>query len=146
VPGTIAFDGGEGVATDGALVWFTTKGDDRVWQYDTASSQVSLRYQGGGASQLSGVDNLWLDRASGGLLVAEDGGNMEMVLLRADNTVEPIVRLPDQDGSEVTGPCFSPDGQRLYFSSQRAPVGTVGLPLGITYEVTGPFDSLLGRV
>jgi secreted PhoX family phosphatase len=145
VPGSIEFDGGEGVATDGALVWFTTKGDDRVWEYDSATSQLSLRYQAGGASQLSGVDNLWLDDRSGGLLVAEDGGNMEVVLLRPDNTVEPLVRLPGQDHSEITGPCFSPDGQRLYFSSQRAQVGDVGLPVGITYEVTGPFDSLLGR-
>lgn len=146
VPGSIEFDGGEGVATDGTLVWFTTKGDDRVWEYDSATSQLSLRYQAGGSSELSGVDNLWLDRSSGGLLVAEDGGNMEVVVLHQDNTVEPLVRLPGQDHSEITGPCFSPDGQRLYFSSQRAQVGDVGLPVGITYEVTGPFDSLLGRV
>ena len=146
VAGSIEFDGGEGVATDGGIVWFTTKGDERVWQYDTDTAQVSIRYQAGGSSVLAGVDNLWIDQASGGLLVAEDGGNMEVVLLRPDNSVEPIVRLPGQDFSEITGPCFSPDGQRLFFSSQRGPVGAAGLPLGITYEVTGPFDELLGRV
>lgn len=146
VPGTIEFDGGEGIAADGGLVWFTTKGDERVWEYDTVSDQVRLRYQAGGASELSGVDNLWIDRASGGLLVAEDGGDMQVVLLRPDNAVEPVVQLPGQDISEIAGPCFSPDGQRLYFSSQRGPVGSAGLPLGITYEVTGPFDELLGRV
>lgn len=145
VPHSIEFDGGEGIATDEGLVWFSTKGDDRVWEYDTTTSTVRIRYQAGGGSQLSGVDNLWVDKASGGLLVAEDGDNMEVVLLRSDNTVEPIVRLPNQDISEITGPCFSPDGQRLYFSSQRGPVGPAGLPLGITYEVTGPFDELLGR-
>ena len=145
VPGTIAFDGGEGVATDGGLVWFTTKGDDRVWEYDTTTEQVALRYEAGGSSVLSGVDNLWIDTASGGLLVAEDGGDMEVVLLRPDNSLQALVRLPDQDISEITGPCFSPDGQRLYFSSQRGPVGVAGLPQGITYEVTGPFDQLLGR-
>jgi secreted PhoX family phosphatase len=59
--------------------------------------------------------------------------------------VEPIIQVPGQDISEIAGPCFSPDGQRLYFSSQRGPVGSAGLPLGITYEVTGPFDELLGR-
>ena len=146
VAGSIEFDGGEGVATDGGIVWFTTKGDERVWQYDTDTAQVSIRYQAGGSSVLAGVDNLWIDQASGGLLVAEDGDNMEVVLLRPDNSVEPIVRLPGQDFSEITGPCFSPDGQRLFFSSQRGPVGAAGLPLGITYEVTGPFDELLGRV
>ncbi len=145
VGSSLAFDGGEGVATDGGLVWFTTKGDNRVWQYDTTTAEMSLRYQAGGSSVLSGVDNLWIDRESGGLLVAEDGGNMEVVLLRSDNSVEPLVRLPGQDISEITGPCFSPDGQRLYFSSQRGPVGPAGLPVGITYEVTGPFDELLGR-
>lgn len=146
VGNTIAFDGGEGVATDQGLVWFSTKGDDRVWEYDVESAQVRVRYQAGGGSELSGVDNLWIDKASGGLLVAEDGDDMEVVLLRSDNTVEPIVRLPNQDISEITGPCFSPDGQRLYFSSQRGPVGDAGLPLGITYEITGPFDQLLSRV
>jgi len=94
---------------------------------------------------LSGVDNLWLDQGSGALLIAEDGGNMEVVMLRPDNSALPVIRLPGQNGSEVTGPCFSPDGTRLYFSSQRATVGKLGLPLGITYEVTGPFDELLAR-
>jgi hypothetical protein len=145
VPGTIEFDGGEGIAADGGLVWFTTKGDERVWEYDTVSGQVRLRYQAGGSSELSGVDNLWIDRSSGGLLVAEDDGDMQVVLLRPDNSVEPIIQVPGQDISEIAGPCFSPDGQRLYFSSQRGPVGSAGLPLGITYEVTGPFDELLGR-
>lgn len=50
----------------------------------------------------------------------------------------------EHTGSEITGPCFSPDGTRLYFSSQRggrapAPDGAPGAGFGITYEVTGPF-------
>jgi secreted PhoX family phosphatase len=145
VADTIAFDGGEGIATDGTSVWFTTKGDDRVWEYDTVTATVALRYQAGAPSTLSGVDNLWWDGASGALLVAEDGDDMEIVMLSRDDVATSVIRLPDQDFSEVTGPCFSPDGQRLYFSSQRGPVGPLGLPLGITYEVTGPFDALLGR-
>lgn len=146
VKNTMTFDGGEGIATLDNLVWFSTKGDDRIWQYDLTTESVEMRYQAGGSSVLSGVDNLWIDKRSGALFVAEDGGNMEVVMLRPDNTLLPVVQLPGQDHSEITGPCFSPDGQRLYFSSQRAPVGDVGLPLGITYEVTGPFDALLGRV
>jgi secreted PhoX family phosphatase len=138
------FNGGEGIATMGDDVWFTTKGDVRVWHYALGSGQVSLRYQGGSGT-LDAVDNLWLDDASGNLFVAEDGGNMELVMLRPDNSTVAVVRIPGQDGSEVTGPCFSPDGQRLYFSSQRGPVGVLNAPLGITYEVTGPFDALLGR-
>lgn len=42
-----------------------------------------------------------------------------------------------QDNSEITGPAFSPDGTRLYFSSQRGG----RLAGGITYEVTGPFTA-----
>ncbi|WP_395850285.1 hypothetical protein [Cystobacter fuscus] len=47
-----------------------------------------------------------------------------------------LVRLGHrlQEGTELTGLAFSPDGQRLYFSSQRGSKG-----LGLTYEVTGPF-------
>ncbi len=146
VPGTLEFDGGEGIATSGDMVWFSTKGDDRIWQYELATGEITLRYQGGDPGVLHGVDNLWFDSPSGGLLVAEDGGDMEVVLLSSDDVASSVVRLPDQDHSEITGPCFSPDGQRLYFSSQRAQTGDLGLPLGITYEVTGPFDQLLGRV
>jgi len=145
VPGTIRFSGGEGVATKGDLVWFSTKGDDRIWQYDLVSGAISLRYQAGDPSMLSGVDNLWVDDASGALFVAEDGGDMQVVVLRPDGAVESLARLPGQDHSEITGPCCSPDGQRLYFSSQRGFAGVAGLPVGVTYEITGPFDELLGR-
>ncbi len=145
VTGAARFAGGEGIDTLGDDVWFTTKGDLRVWNYRIDTGQVSIRYQAGAPSSLDAVDNLWVDGASGALVVAEDGGNMEIVAIRPDDTAVVIVRIPGQDGSEMTGPCFSPDGQRLYFSSQRAPVGMIGAPIGITYEVTGPFDSLLGR-
>jgi len=40
------------------------------------------------------------------------------------------------EGSELTGPAFSPDGTRLYFSSQR------GFGAGMTFELTGPFRTL----
>jgi hypothetical protein len=143
VPGMIRFNGGEGIATQGTTVWFTTKGDNRVWAYDTASSTMALRYQAGRPSTLSGVDNLWLDAPTGNLLVAEDGDDMEVVVLRPDDTAEGVVRVPGQDISEITGPCFSPDRTRLYFSSQRGPAGPLGLPLGITYEVSGPWPELL---
>jgi secreted PhoX family phosphatase len=47
--------------------------------------------------------------------------------------VSPFLQVTGQDGSELTGPAFSPDGSRLYVSSQR------GNGFGITYEVRGPF-------
>lgn len=145
VRSTMRFSGGEGIATDGDLVWFSTKGDDRIWEYDTATSTVVVRFQAGSSTGLAGVDNLWFDTSSRNLFVAEDGDDMEVVMLRPDDTLLPVARLPRQDISEIAGPCFSPDGQRLYFSSQRGPAGRDRLPLGVTYEVTGPFDELLGR-
>src|SRR3546814_13169113 len=46
------------------------------------------------------------------------------------------------DLSEVTGLALSPDGNRLYFNSERG-MGIAGLPIGpgpgILYEVTGHF-------
>ncbi len=148
VPGTMRFNGGEGIDTLGDRVWFTTKGDDRVWEYSIGSGAVSLRFQGGGASMLSGVDNLWADDGSGALLVAEDGGNMQIVAVMPDDSLLEVVQIVGHENSEVAGPCFSPDGQRLYFSSQRAQAGSPGsfaAPVGATYEVSGPFDSLLSR-
>lgn len=138
------FKGGEGIATHGGTVWFTTKGDDRLWAYDTSTEEVWIRYQAGRPSLLSGVDNLCVDALSGGLLVAEDGDDMQVVLVRPDSTLEVLAEIPGHEGSEVAGPCFSPDGTRLYFSSQRG-WNHQGLPLGVTYEVTGPFDEVLGR-
>jgi hypothetical protein len=151
VPTALHFDGGEGIDTRGGLVWFTTKGDNRVWQYDTAASSLGVRLQAGGASMLGGVDNLLVDRlgsSNGTLLVAEDGDDMQVVLIRPDNTLEQVVKVVGHPGSEITGPTFNPDGTRLYFSSQRGPVGPdglAGLMTGVTYEVTGPFDELLAR-
>jgi secreted PhoX family phosphatase len=145
VPGTMRFNGGEGVDTDGTTVWFSTKGDNRIWAYSTTTQSVGLRYQAGRPSMLAGVDNLHLDRASGVLLVAEDGDDMQLVALFPDDSLQAVVQVLGHQGSEVTGPRFSPDGSRLYFSSQRGGAGPTGAPFGVTYEVSGPWDDVLGR-
>jgi len=145
VSDALRFNGGEGIDCIGDTLWFTTKGDVRVWQYDLTTQEVSIRFQGGAGQTLDAVDNLWADSASGTLLVAEDGGNLELVALRPDNSADVVVRVEGQEGSEITGPCFSPDGQRLYFSSQRGPATPLGAPFGVTYEVSGPWDAYLGR-
>lgn len=134
------FNGGEGCHYAGDTVWFTTKGDNRVWQLNLSNSTYELAYDDSlvnpGAAPLTGVDNV-TGSSSGDLFVAEDGGNMEICIITPDDVVAPFLRINGQSGSEITGPAFSPDGTRLYFSSQR---GTSGSSSGgITYEVTGPF-------
>jgi uncharacterized protein len=138
-PPASPFNGGEGLWIHAGNVYFATKGDDRVWALDTATSTLRVLYDdtmpGGGA--LTGVDNVVVN-AFGDVLVAEDGGDQEIVVLTADGQVVPLLQVTGHAQSELTGPAFSPDGTRLYFSSQWAP--QPGGARGITYEVTGPFS------
>ncbi|WP_031171239.1 alkaline phosphatase PhoX [Streptosporangium roseum] len=140
VAGSKSFNGGEGCHYAGDTVWFTTKGDNRVWQVDVAAGTYELAYDdslvSSGTAPLTGVDNL-TGSSFGDLYVAEDGGNMEICLITPDDRISPFLRINGQGSSEITGPAFTPAGDRLYFSSQR---GTSGSSSGgITYCVTGPF-------
>ena len=123
-------------------MYFTTKGDDHVRSLDPATDTIEVVYDGTGL--LTGVDNVTVEAGSGDLYVAEDGGDMQVVVITAEGEVAPIVQIsaeplpPDAIDSEVTGPVFSPDGTRLYFSSQRGG----NTQQGITYEVTGPFRGI----
>jgi secreted PhoX family phosphatase len=131
VDDVVRFAGGEGLAHFEGTTYLTTKGDNRVWALD--GQDVSVVYDGAaqdGEPILTGVDNITVD-AGGDRYVAEDGGDMQVVRLGPDGLVEPVAQVVGVEGSEITGPAFSPDGTRLYFSSQRSP--------GRTYEVTGPF-------
>ena len=136
VPASTAFNGGEGIGYRDGAVLFTSKGDDRVWRYDAAGGTLAVLYHAASAPNpvLSGVDNL-LVSGDGTVLVAEDGGDMQVVGLWADGSVAPIVQVPGQPLSEITGIAFSPDRSRFYFSSQR---GSTGLSSGgVTYELSG---------
>ena len=84
---------------------------------------------------LSGVDNLEVS-PDGALIVAEDGGDMQLVALGDNYEPMPLVTVLGQPSSELTGPAFSPDGSRLYFSSQRGSAGNSAE--GITYELFFP--------
>ncbi len=131
------FNGGEGIWYHDGTVYFTTKGDDCVWAYNIQNSQLSIVYNAAYYLQpvLTGVDNITAN-ASGDLLVAEDEGNLQIVVI-SNQDVYPLLQIVGQDHSEITGPAFSPDGTRLYFSSQRGKSGRS--EDGITYEITGPF-------
>ncbi|WBC07536.1 alkaline phosphatase PhoX [Micromonospora sp. WMMA1947] len=140
VSGAKTFNGGEGCHYADDTVWFTTKGDNRVWQVNLAAGTYELAYDDNlvshGTAPLTGVDNI-TGSTAGDLYVAEDGGNMEICMITPDDKISVFLRITGQSGSEITGPAFTPAGDRLYFSSQR---GTTGSSSGgITYCVTGPF-------
>jgi hypothetical protein len=129
-----AFEGGEGISYFDGVIHFSTKGDNRVWAYDIATSTMTVLYDAATAASpiLTGVDNLTVT-CCGDVLVAEDGGDMQIVAILGDGSLKPLLQIVGHDGSEITGPAFDPSGTRLYFSSQRAPGG------GVTFEVNGPF-------
>lgn len=144
--GATSYVGAEGIWIDTGLVYFTTKGDNTVWVYDPTAMTMDIVYRaadfpgGADAAPLTGVDNIVFNDA-GELFVAEDGGNMELVLITPDRTTTPFLRITGQDGSEIAGPAFDPSGSRLYLSSSRGTSGEFSAD-GITYEIRGPFNTV----
>jgi len=163
-PSATHFPGSEGLAVLDGVLWFDTKYDDRIHRLDLRAQTYSLLWDsdpedvGVEAAVLSGVDTIIVDSRTGDLLVAEDGGNMELILITPEGAVAPFLRLADRThaSSEISGQCFSPDGTRLYVASMRGPVAaTVGdlVPgisaekaeshgAGVLFEITGPFRGL----
>ncbi|TXS90772.1 DUF839 domain-containing protein [Parahaliea maris] len=144
-PGAARFRGGEGIVYHADHVYFTTKYDNRVWSLNLRNGYLSMIYDAtlSASPVLTGVDNIAVS-PNGELLVAEDGGDLQLVGLADNRVAVPLVTLHNQDRSEITGPAFSPDGSRLYFSSQRGYSGM--LTDGITYELTLPEDLRFSRL
>jgi secreted PhoX family phosphatase len=134
------FHRGEGAWLDARTLYFTTTADHRVWALDLDSGQLEVRYDGvaaGSEGVLREPDNITVHGKHGSLFVAEDSDDLQLVLLTMRNgrqVVAPFLQLVGHDKSELTGPVFSPDGQRLYCSSQRGRDGR-----GMTFEIRGPF-------
>ncbi len=168
VAGATIFPGNEGCWYHQGWVYFTSKGDHSVHGIDINAQKYSLLWKGDPdglgveGAVLSHVDNITVDAGSGDLFVAEDGGNMELVIITPDGAVAPFVRVVG-DGhalSEITGPVFNPARDRLYFSSQRGPstrdleeimpgiapiaaLGASGMQGGMTFEISGPFRGVV---
>lgn len=140
VPEAETFNGAEGCWWHDGVVYFTTKGDNRVWALDTNASTLDLIYDKHSDQAfnpgIDDVDNLVVS-AGGDVLVAEDGAEMRLVVVGPDVIPFELVNVLGQRGSEICGPAFSPDGDRLYFSSQSGPAGNH--TDGRTYEMRGPF-------
>jgi uncharacterized protein len=138
---TTGFQRGEGAWFSEGIVYFCTTADHRVWAHDVRAGTLEIIYDAvalGGAAPLRDPDNVTVHHASGDIYVAEDADDLQLVLLADRNgqrIAAPFLQLSGHDGSEIAGPAFSPDGSRLYFSSQRGRNGKTGM----TFEVTGPF-------
>lgn len=135
------FKGGEGIWYYAGFVYFSTKGDNRIWALDLDQQTIKVIYDFK-TSQfpvLSGVDNITVDN-NGIIYVCEDGGNMQIVMLKEDGRAIPLLQIENHEKSEITGVAFTSDGKRMYFNSQRGP--SFFGKKGITYEVTGPFEQL----
>lgn len=137
-----AFNGGEGLWIHDDYAFFSTKGDNRIWAYDIRQQTLEVIYDLATSDNpiLSGVDNITVTD-QGDILVAEDGGDMQIVVLLPDGSLKPLLQITGQDQSEVAGIAFSPDGRRLYFTSDRGgrtPAGSYSPGFGLTYELLLP--------
>ena len=132
------FNGGEGIWFHQDNIFFTTKGDNRVYAFDVKNNDLSIIYNAALYIRpvLTGVDDI-TSNATGELLVSEDGGDLQIVIITKSGETKPLLQLVGHDRSEITGPAFSPDGSRLYFSSQRGKTGRS--EDGITFEISGLF-------
>ncbi len=155
VSNATVFPGNEGIWFHDDGIYFCTKYDHSVHFIDVRDGKYRLLWAGDpdtlgvDDAVLSHVDNITV-REDGHIFVAEDGGNMELVVMSPDGSLAPFLRIVNQEWSEITGPAFSPDGSRLYVSSQRAPTpSSINTMIdtaedhqrcGVTYEITGPFN------
>ncbi len=132
---SIRFSGSEGIVYSNENIIFNTKIDNKIWCYDTSANELSIKYDINTHPTpiLRGVDNMIISENQN-LLIAEDGGDMQIVILNQENQLTPLLQIINQDLSEISGLAFSPDKTKLYFSSQRGVEGRA--KNGITYEIT----------
>ncbi len=131
VSGVRRFNGGEGIWYHQGLIYFTSKGDNRVWRLDTQTQILTIIDDVNDTRIpnriLSGVDNVTVS-PTGDILVAEDGGDLQICVLDQTRVPKGLLQVTGQTGTEITGPALSPNATRLYFSSQRG----LGSNRGIT--------------
>jgi len=129
------FRGGEGICYLRGLICFATKGDNRIWLVDPKRQLITVLYDDDHHEKpiLSGVDNVVATPVAD-LLVSEDGGDMQLVTLTLSGQVQAFLQLHGHDRSELTGLAFSPNGRRLYVSSQRGSSGRWSD--GVVFEIS----------
>jgi hypothetical protein len=147
------FDGAEGTWYDKGIVYFTTKGDNRVWAYHVAASRLEVLYDPavvGPDAPLAGVDNITV-APSGDIFVCEDRSDHDICLITPEFEISRFLKLDPTihsgppagspiSGNETVGAVFDPSGTRMYFGAQRSfAFASDQLPRGVVYEISGPF-------
>ena len=132
VPGATTFDGGEGVVFDSGRVYLTTKSDDRVWVHDIAAQTMAVLYDAAEFADARARRRRQHHRLGGPRPLRRRGRRQprgqhhharprrrsRRAHDRARSTASrPGTPIPT--ASEVTGLALSPDGNRLYFNSER---------------------------
>lgn len=155
VAGAARFNGGEGTWYDRDFVYFTTKGDSRVWALNVVTAQLEVLYDPeivGPDAPLSGVDNITVS-PPGDIYVCEDRRDHDICLITPDFEISRFLTLDPEihsgppsgpiAGNETVGVVFDPPGTKMYFGAQRSfgVGGNPNLPAGVVYEVSGPFRS-----
>ena len=146
----------EGCWSGEGLVYFdATNGGGaeagQIWQYDPAKEKLTMLFESPGKETLNMPDNLCVN-PHGGLIICEDGDYdgadeaQRIHMLSQDGKLVPLavndVQLKgekgfegDFRGREWAGATFSPDGKWLFANIQTP---------GITFAITGPWESLAG--
>jgi len=108
-----------------------------VWFYDPAKATVTLTTIFGvntdpdvDADNYDGPDNITVS-PYGGVILAEDGNGVQHLVGVTDQGKAYTLARNDQNGSEFTGPVFSPDGSTLFACIQSGP--------GRVFAITGPW-------
>lgn len=108
--------------------------DGQVWAYDPQLQTLTLEVRFApnpdiGSDNPDGPDNITVS-PHGGLMLAEDGEGLQHLLAIDDQGAVQVFARNRVSSSELTGVCFSPDGQTLFASIQDD---------GLTFAVQGPF-------
>ncbi|MBC7374442.1 MAG: DUF839 domain-containing protein [Frankiales bacterium] len=111
--------------------------DGQVWFYDPRKQTVTLVTLFGvnpdpdvDADNYDGPDNITVS-PYGGVILAEDGNGVQHLVGVTDQGKSYTLARNDANGSEFTGPVFSPDGTTLFANVQSDP--------GRVFAITGPW-------
>ena len=123
---------------------FTTKGDKKVWAYDTRSGKIEVLFDREHAPGLLARRRRQRDRQRARRRLRLRGRRQprDRPDLTATTPVSPLIRLPGAThaASEICGVCFDPSGTRhvLHLAARRTPLPVATRP-GEMFEVSGPF-------